>query len=226
MGSRLFVGGLSFSTDDAGLRAAFEPHGKVLEAKVITDRETGRSRGFGFVNFADESEAREAVAKMDGAFVDGRTIRVNEAQDRAGPARSGGPPRDRQGPPRGRDGPPPYGARAPEGAPRTGPGGPRYDGPPRGGRGPDGPRREPDFVQRGRPGGGPGGGPPGSAPWSPPPPVDEQFQRDFDERPRRDRSTKKPKRERDPERAAPRPARTKKRSSGQSWRDLDVEEDD
>ncbi|MEM1032069.1 MAG: RNA-binding protein, partial [Myxococcota bacterium] len=90
MSSKLFVGGLSWGTDDQGLRAAFERFGEVREAKVILDRETGRSRGFGFVTFTEPEPAQTAISEMDGAEVDGRRIRVNEAQERA-PRRSGGP---------------------------------------------------------------------------------------------------------------------------------------
>jgi RNA recognition motif-containing protein len=88
MSKKLFVGGLSWGTDDEGLRAAFERFGAVDEAKVITDRETGRSRGFGFVTFSSDSDAMSAVSEMDGKELDGRTIKVNEAQER--PPRSGG----------------------------------------------------------------------------------------------------------------------------------------
>jgi hypothetical protein len=87
MGNKLFVGGLAWATSDESLRDAFSKFGEVTEAKVITDRETGRSRGFGFVSFAEDGNAAEAVAALDGSELDGRTIRVNEAQDRA---RSGG----------------------------------------------------------------------------------------------------------------------------------------
>ena len=84
MATRLFVGGLSWGTDDAGLRAAFEPFGEVTDARVVLDRETGRSRGFGFVGFASEEQAKAALAAMEGAELDGRRIRVNEAQERGG----------------------------------------------------------------------------------------------------------------------------------------------
>ena len=80
MGTKLFVGGLSWDTDDNGLRQAFEEHGEVVEAIVIKDRDTGRSRGFGFVTFAEESAVAGAVSAMDGSNLDGRTIRVNEAR--------------------------------------------------------------------------------------------------------------------------------------------------
>ncbi len=83
MSKKLFVGGLSWGTDDASLRTAFESFGNVSEAKVINDRDTGRLRGFGFVTMDDESEADQAVSAMDGSQLDGRAIRVNEAQARA-----------------------------------------------------------------------------------------------------------------------------------------------
>jgi RNA recognition motif-containing protein len=90
MSSKLFVGGLSWDTNDAGLRGAFEPFGEVVEAKVITDRDTGRSRGFGFVTFADPEAARTAMQEMDGSSLDGRSLRVNEAEDRRGGGGGGG----------------------------------------------------------------------------------------------------------------------------------------
>ena len=82
MSKKLFVGGLSWGTTDDVLREGFEQFGEVVDAKVITDRDTGRSRGFGFVTFADAAAAGEAVQAMDGASFDGRTINVNEAHDR------------------------------------------------------------------------------------------------------------------------------------------------
>jgi RNA recognition motif-containing protein len=90
MSKKLFVGGLSWDTDDASLREAFEEFGEVTDAKVITDRETGRSRGFGFVTFADGAAADEAVEKMDGQTLDGRSVRVNEAHERTGGGGGGG----------------------------------------------------------------------------------------------------------------------------------------
>ncbi len=90
MSKRLFVGGLSWNTTDDGLREAFEAFGEVTDATVITDRETGRSRGFGFVSFADAGPADEAIAQMDGSSLDGRNIRVNEAQERRGGRGGGG----------------------------------------------------------------------------------------------------------------------------------------
>jgi cold-inducible RNA-binding protein len=89
MGKKLFVGGLSWNTTDESLLDAFSAFGEVTDAKVITDRETGRSRGFGFVTFAESDAASTAIAQMDGTDLDGRTIRVNEAEDR-GPRGGGG----------------------------------------------------------------------------------------------------------------------------------------
>ena len=90
MSKKLFVGGLSWDTNDASLRQAFETFGAVTEAKVITDRETGRSRGFGFVTFEDAAAGSEAISKMDGTSLDGRTVRVNEAEDKPRGGRGGG----------------------------------------------------------------------------------------------------------------------------------------
>lgn len=88
MTKKLFVGGLSWDTSDASLHAEFSKFGSVLDAKVITDRETGRSRGFGFVTYENGDDAQSALQQMDGGYLDGRTIRVNEANER--PARNGG----------------------------------------------------------------------------------------------------------------------------------------
>ena len=82
MSNKLFVGGLSWGTDDQSLTAAFEAHGTVTEAKVISDRDTGRSRGFGFVTFGEAQDASAAIKALDGSELDGRTIRVNLAQDK------------------------------------------------------------------------------------------------------------------------------------------------
>lgn len=90
MSKKLFVGGLSWDTDDAGLRDAFSRFGELREAKVITDRDTGRSRGFGFVTFNDASAANTAEQEMNGTTLDGRSIRVNEAQDRGRGGGGGG----------------------------------------------------------------------------------------------------------------------------------------
>ncbi len=90
MSKKLFVGGLAWATNDESLRDAFAQYGEVTEAKVILERETGRSRGFGFVTFSDAAAADEAAAQLDGASLDGRSIRVNEAQDRRGGRGGGG----------------------------------------------------------------------------------------------------------------------------------------
>ena len=83
MAKKLFIGGLSWDTTDEGLRQAFASYGEITEAKVITDRDTGRSRGFGFVTFAQNEDAKSAISKMDGTSLDGKTIKVNEAQEKS-----------------------------------------------------------------------------------------------------------------------------------------------
>jgi len=88
MSKKLFVGGLSWNTTDDGLRQAFERFGEITEARIITDRETGRSRGFGFVTFTDGQAATGAIAEMDGTELDGRNIKVNEAENK--PREGGG----------------------------------------------------------------------------------------------------------------------------------------
>ncbi|MCR9145026.1 MAG: RNA-binding protein [bacterium] len=82
MSRKVFVGGLSWDTNNDGLRSACEQFGVVEDVRVITDRETGRSRGFGFVTFSSEDEARTAISGLDGSELDGRTIRVNEAEEK------------------------------------------------------------------------------------------------------------------------------------------------
>ena len=84
MSKKLFVGGVSWGTTDDGLREAFERFGEVSEAKIITDRETGRSRGFGFVTFNNDEDADNAIKEMDGTTLDGREVKVNEARERTG----------------------------------------------------------------------------------------------------------------------------------------------
>lgn len=121
MSSRLFVGGTSWNTTDDSLYAAFESFGKIVEAKIIIDRDTGRSKGFGFVAFTDAESAQKAIDAMDGANVDGRKIRVNLAEARATKDRpSGGRPPSRHDV---RDAPAPEvvrrGAPAPVAAPRA-----------------------------------------------------------------------------------------------------------
>ena len=93
MSNKIFVGGLSFNTDDNGLKEAFLQFGEVSEAKVIADRDTGRSRGFGFVTMTDEGSAAKAIEAMNGTDLDGRTLNVNEAKARSndrGGSRGGG----------------------------------------------------------------------------------------------------------------------------------------
>lgn len=90
MGKRLFVGNLSWDSTEESIRAAFEQGGgTVSDVHIMTDRETGRSRGFGFVEMSTEEEAQAAVQEMDGADLDGRPLRVNEAQPRQ-PRQGGG----------------------------------------------------------------------------------------------------------------------------------------
>ncbi len=79
---KLFVGGLPFSTTDDELQAAFAAYGNVSSAKVITDRETGRSRGFGFVEYDSNDDGKSAIAGLDGKELGGRTIHVSEARER------------------------------------------------------------------------------------------------------------------------------------------------
>ena len=92
MSKKIFIGGLSWDTNDDGLMQAFERFGEISEAKVITDRDTGRSRGFGFVTFSNPGDADNAIGEMDGKELDGRSVRVNEAQEksRGGGGRGGG----------------------------------------------------------------------------------------------------------------------------------------
>ena len=90
-GSRLYVGNLSFQTTQDALRAAFEQGGgKVVEVKIVTDRDTGQPRGFAFVEMSSPAEAQAAIAAWDGQQLDGRTLRVNEAQERSGGGGRGG----------------------------------------------------------------------------------------------------------------------------------------
>ncbi|KAF2806072.1 RNA-binding domain-containing protein, partial [Mytilinidion resinicola] len=88
--SKLFIGGLAWHTDDATLRTKFEEFGTVEEAIVVKDRDTGRSRGFGFVRFSQEGEADQAIENMNNVEFDGRTIRVDKASERSGGGGGGG----------------------------------------------------------------------------------------------------------------------------------------
>ena len=80
---KLFVGNLSWNTAEEDLRDAFARFGEIDECRIITDRETGRSRGFGFITFVDQDCAQAAMNEMNGSEVDGRSLNVNEAKERA-----------------------------------------------------------------------------------------------------------------------------------------------
>ncbi|MDW8251852.1 MAG: RNA-binding protein, partial [Myxococcales bacterium] len=88
MNTRLYVGNLSFHTTEETLYQQFSQFGTIAEVKLMLDRETGQSRGFAFVSMTDADGARKAIAEMNGAFLDGRPLRVNEAEERR--ERSGG----------------------------------------------------------------------------------------------------------------------------------------
>jgi cold-inducible RNA-binding protein len=106
---RLFVGNLNYNTDQETLRSAFSEFGEVRDVKIVTDRETGRARGFAFVEFSSEDDATRATAQLNGTELDGRRIIVNEAEQRKTGGGGGGfrprdgggapPPRDFGGPP-------------------------------------------------------------------------------------------------------------------------------
>ncbi|KAK1414457.1 hypothetical protein QVD17_30201 [Tagetes erecta] len=87
---RCFVGGLAWATTDRSLEEAFSQYGEIIDSKIINDRETGRSRGFGFVTFKEEQALRDAIEGMNGQSLDGRNITVNEAQSRSGGGGGGG----------------------------------------------------------------------------------------------------------------------------------------
>lgn len=86
----IYVSNLSFTVQDEDLRGFFTDYGEVTSAKVIMDKETGRSRGFGFVEMSDEAAGQKAIKELDGAQVDGRPIRVNVAKPREERGNSGG----------------------------------------------------------------------------------------------------------------------------------------
>jgi RNA recognition motif-containing protein len=88
MGNRLYVGNLPFSATQESVRDAFAKSGEVSEVHIVTDRESGQSRGFAFVTMGNAHEAAAAITAMNGANLEGRALRVNEAEDR--PQRSGG----------------------------------------------------------------------------------------------------------------------------------------
>ena len=85
----LYVGNLPHSTNESELRSLFEPHGQVENVSVVTDRDTGRSRGFAFVEMTDAGEAEKAIAALNGSELGGRTLTINEARPKADRPRSG-----------------------------------------------------------------------------------------------------------------------------------------
>jgi cold-inducible RNA-binding protein len=90
MGKRLYVGNLPYSATEADLRDAFSQAGEVAEVKMMLDRETGRPRGFAFVEMATEADASKAIENLNGRDLGGRTLTVNEAQERSGGGGGGG----------------------------------------------------------------------------------------------------------------------------------------
>lgn len=90
MGRKLYVGNLSYNVDSATLQQLFEAHGSVLSAEVIADRETGRSKGFGFVEMSNDDEATAAMNALNGTQHEGRTLNVNEARPRESRGGGGG----------------------------------------------------------------------------------------------------------------------------------------
>ena len=89
----LFVGNMNFDTTESELRSIFEPYGEITSIKFITDLETGRPRGFGFVELADDEKAAKAITELNGKELDGRALNVNEARpkpERSGPRRDDG----------------------------------------------------------------------------------------------------------------------------------------
>jgi RNA recognition motif-containing protein len=98
LGKKLYVGNLPFSATESDLRSLFQEHGAVASVNVIMDRETGRARGFAFVEMEQASDADDAIRALDGSDMGGRSLRVNVAQDKrsgGGGGGGGGPRRDR-----------------------------------------------------------------------------------------------------------------------------------
>ncbi|KAI5350883.1 PREDICTED: glycine-rich [Prunus dulcis] len=85
MSNKLFIGGISYQTDEQSLKEAFAKYGEVIDARIISDRETGRSRGFGFITFTNSEEASSAIQALDGHELHGCRVRVNYATDRPRP---------------------------------------------------------------------------------------------------------------------------------------------
>ena len=90
MGKKLYVGNLAYSVTDSDLQRMFEPFGSVQSAQVITDRDTGRSKGFGFVEMGSDQEAQAAITGLNGKESDGRALTVNEARPKEGGGGGGG----------------------------------------------------------------------------------------------------------------------------------------
>ncbi len=86
----IYVGNLSFEATEDEVRGLFQEHGEVLKVNIVTDRETGRPRGFGFVEMADANQGRTAIEQINGREIGGRTLNVNEAKPRASHTGSGG----------------------------------------------------------------------------------------------------------------------------------------
>jgi len=94
----VFVGNMSFEATESGLRSLFEPFGEITRVQLITDRDTGRARGFGFVEMSNDEDAAKAIASLNGTEMDGRALNVNEAKPKAtgsSPRGGGGFSRDR-----------------------------------------------------------------------------------------------------------------------------------
>lgn len=90
MGTKLYVGNLSYNTTSQSLQQVFGEHGEVRSAEVVMDRETGRSKGFGFVEMGSDQDAQAAISALNGAEVDGRSLTVNEARPRESRGGGGG----------------------------------------------------------------------------------------------------------------------------------------
>ena len=90
MNAKLYISNLSYQTTEDSLKAALEAFGEVTSVRIITDRETGRSRGFGFAEFANADDAKKAIDELNGKEVDGREVRVAEAKEREDRPRGGG----------------------------------------------------------------------------------------------------------------------------------------
>jgi len=97
VGKKLYVGNLSYDVTDSSLESLFQPHGTIQSAQIIMDRDTGRSKGFGFVEMNSDAEAQAAIAALNGKEVGGRALTVNEAKPREDRGGGGGGSRGRGG---------------------------------------------------------------------------------------------------------------------------------